>query len=103
MSARASLSPRSMTPVDHDLLIKTVKGLELDAVEMAQSRDPGVPMGTAALATTLWMRFVVFDPSQPQWPDRDRFVLSAGHGSMLVYSLLRLTGCDLPMSEPQRF
>ena len=103
MSARAALTPRSMSPSDHELMVKTIKGLAMDAVEAAQSGHPGMPMGTATLASTLWMRFLVFDPTQPHWPDRDRFVLSAGHGSMLLYSLLHLTGFDLPMSELQHF
>ena len=75
----------------------------MDGVEQARSGHPGMPMGTADLATALWLRFLVHDPSAPQWPDRDRFVLSAGHGSMLLYSLLHLTGYDLPMAELQRF
>ena len=101
--SRAALSPRSIDSADHALMVKTIKGLAMDAVEAAQSGHPGMPMGTAAMASTLWMRFLVHDPSHPHWPDRDRFVLSAGHGSMLLYSLLHLTGYDLPMSELQHF
>jgi transketolase len=84
-------------------MVKTIKGLAIDGVEQAKSGHPGMPMGTADLATALWLRMLVHDPSHPHWPDRDRFVLSAGHGSMLLYSLLHLTGYDLPLSELQRF
>jgi transketolase len=103
MSARAALPPRDHDPALHALLVKTIKGLTMDAVQKASSGHPGMPMGTADMAAALWTRFLVHDPSQPHWPDRDRFVLSAGHGSMLLYSLLHLHGYDLPMSELQRF
>jgi transketolase len=103
MSARAALPPRDHDPAFHTLMAKTIKGLAMDAVQKANSGHPGMPMGTADMATALWTRFLVHDPSQPRWPDRDRFVLSAGHGSMLLYSLLHLHGYDLPMSELQRF
>jgi transketolase len=103
MSARAALPPRDLDPALHTLLVKTIKGLAMDAVQKANSGHPGMPMGAADMAATLWTRFLVHDPSQPRWPDRDRFVLSAGHGSMLLYSLLHLHGYDLPMSELQRF
>lgn len=75
----------------------------MDAVQKANSGHPGLPMGCADMAYVLFTRFLKFDPGNPDWPDRDRFVLSAGHGSMLLYSLLHLTGYDLPMSELQRF
>lgn len=84
-------------------MVKTIKGLAIDGVEQAKSGHPGMPMGTADMATALWLRMLVHDPSQPQWPDRDRFVLSAGHGSMLLYSLLHLTGYGLPIAELQKF
>jgi transketolase len=103
MSARAALPPRDHDPTLHPLLVKTIKGLAMDGVQKANSGHPGMPMGTADMAAALWTRFLVHDPSQPHWPDRDRFVLSAGHGSMLLYSLLHLHGYDLPMSELQRF
>jgi transketolase len=102
-SARAALPPRDHDPAFHTLLVKTIKGLAMDGVQKANSGHPGMPMGTADMATALWTRFLVHDPSQPHWPDRDRFVLSAGHGSMLLYSLLHLHGYDLPMAELQRF
>ena len=84
-------------------MVKTIKALSMDAVQKANSGHPGMPMGTAELATTLWTRFLVHDPAQPSWPDRDRFVLSAGHGSMLLYSLLHLTGYPVPLEELQNF
>ena len=86
-----------------DLCIKTLRFLAVDMVERAGSGHPGLPMGSAAMAYTLWTRFLKFNPGDPQWPDRDRFVLSAGHGSALLYSLLHLTGFDLPLAELQRF
>src|SRR3984957_9319959 len=83
--------------------INTIRILSADAVQQANSGHPGMPMGAAAMAFTLWARFLKHNPKNPQWFDRDRFVLSAGHGSMLLYSLLHLTGYDLPMEEIQRF
>jgi len=80
-----------------------VRGLAMDAVQKANSGHPGMPMGMADAAVVLWSRFLKHDPADPQWPDRDRFILSAGHGSMLLYSLLHLSGYDLPMSELQSF
>jgi transketolase len=75
----------------------------MDAVEKAKSGHPGLPMGAAAMAYVLWTRHLRYNPVNPSWPGRDRFVLSAGHGSMLLYSLLHLTGFDLPMTEIMRF
>jgi transketolase len=75
----------------------------MDAVEKAKSGHPGLPMGAAAMAYVLWTRFLRYNPANPHWHARDRFVLSAGHGSMLLYSLLHLTGFDLPMEEILRF
>src|SRR5881397_2981067 len=83
--------------------IDTVKTLAIDAVEKAKSGHPGMPMGAADYAFDLWLRHLRFDPAAPDWPDRDRFVLSAGHGSMLLYALLHLSGYDLPIAEIQRF
>ena len=77
--------------------------LAIDAVEHANSGHPGLPMGMAEIAVALWTRHLRHDPSAPQWPDRDRFVLSNGHGSMLLYALLHLTGYDLPLDELKRF
>jgi transketolase len=83
--------------------INTIRFLSADAVQKANSGHPGLPMGDAALAYTLWTRFLNFNPANPHWPNRDRFVLSGGHGSMLLYSLLYLTGFDLPLSELEDF
>src|SRR2546422_6848008 len=86
-----------------DLCINTIRVLSIDAVEQAASGHPGMPMGAAPMAYVLWTRHLRHDPAHPKWVDRDRFVLSAGHGSMLLYSLLFLTGYDLPMDEIKRF
>jgi transketolase len=83
--------------------VNTIRFLSVDAVEKARSGHPGLPMGAADVAFVLWNRFLRYDPTAPDWPDRDRFVLSAGHGCMLLYSLLHLSGYDLPMSELQAF
>jgi transketolase len=77
--------------------------LSADGVEKSKSGHPGMPMGAAAMAYVLWTRFLRHNPKNPNWPNRDRFVLSAGHGSMLLYSLLHLTGYDLPLDELQNF
>jgi transketolase len=94
-------------PIDdqelENLCINTIRILSADGVQQANSGHPGMPMGTAAMAFTLWTRFLKFNPADPNWFDRDRFVLSAGHGSMLLYSLLYLTGYDLPLDELKRF
>ena len=83
--------------------VHAIKFLAADAVERARSGHPGMAMGAADVAFVLWSRFLRYDPTAPDWPDRDRFVLSAGHGSMLLYALLHLAGYDLPMSEIQAF
>ncbi|MBI1799665.1 MAG: transketolase [Candidatus Eisenbacteria bacterium] len=85
------------------LAIETIRFLAADAVEKAKSGHPGMPMGMADCAYLLWTRFLRWQPNDPSWPGRDRFVLSAGHGSMLLYSLLHLSGYDLPLEELQRF
>jgi len=85
------------------LSINTIRFLAVDAVQKANSGHPGLPMGAAPMAYVLWTRFMRYDPLKPHWPNRDRFVLSAGHGSMLLYSLLHLTGYNLPLSELQQF
>ena len=84
-----------------NLCINTIRILSADAVQNANSGHPGMPMGAAAMAYTLWTRFLKHNPRNPQWFDRDRFVLSAGHGSMLLYSLLHLTGYDLAARRNQ--
>src|SRR6185436_17776856 len=86
-----------------ELSLNTIRFLSADAVQKANSGHPGLPMGAAAMAYVLWTRFLKHNPTHPQWINRDRFVLSGGHGSMLLYSLLHLTGYDLPMSEVQNF
>jgi transketolase len=86
-----------------DLCINTIRMLSADSVQQANSGHPGMPMGAAAMAYTLWTGFLKHNPKDPHWFDRDRFVLSAGHGSMLLYSLLHLTGYDLPLDELKRF
>jgi transketolase len=85
------------------LAINTLKFLAVDAIEAANSGHPGLPLGAADYAHILWSRYLRHDPRDPQWPDRDRFVLSAGHGSMLLYGLLHLAGYDLPLDELKRF
>lgn len=90
------------TEID-DLSINTVRFLAVDMVQKANSGHPGMPMGAAATAYALWDGFLRFDPEHPRWPDRDRFVLSAGHGCALLYSLLHLTGYDMPMEELKAF
>jgi transketolase len=92
----------SYTDLDR-LAINTIRTLSIDAVQAANSGHPGMPLGAAPMAYVLWTRFLRFDPGDPSWPDRDRFVLSAGHGSMLLYSLLHLTGFDLSLDDLRRF
>ena len=86
-----------------ELCINTLRMLSVDMVQEANSGHPGMPMGAAPMAYVLWTRFLRYHPQNPSWPDRDRFVLSAGHGSALLYSLLHLTGYDLPLEEIKRF
>ncbi|MBM4054334.1 MAG: transketolase [Planctomycetes bacterium] len=86
-----------------ELAVNTLKMLSADAVEKAESGHPGLPMGFADVAFVLWMQFLRFNPKDPHWPNRDRFILSAGHGSMLLYSLLHLFGYDLPLDEIKQF
>ena len=86
-----------------ELCINTIRMLCVDMVQQANSGHPGMPMGAATMAYVLWTRFLRHHPNNPKWPDRDRFVLSAGHGSALLYSLLHLTGYDLPIEELKRF
>ncbi len=94
----------SAPSVAHEDMANAIRFLAADAVEMANSGHPGMPMGMADAATVLFARFLKFDPSAPEWPDRDRFVLSAGHGSMLLYSLLYLTGYeDMTLTELENF
>jgi len=90
-------------PASEGELANSIRALAMDAVEAAKSGHPGMPMGMAEIAVALWKRHLRHNPANPAWPDRDRFVLSNGHGSMLLYSLLHLTGYALPMDELRRF
>ncbi len=94
---------KSVDPVLGNEIVNTIKFLAVDAVERANSGHPGMPMGAADMAFVLWSRFLRYDPAFPLWPDRDRFVLSAGHGCMLLYALLHLAGYDLPASQIRSF
>jgi transketolase len=93
-----------MTQVDHTRMANAIRGLAMDAVEKAKSGHPGLPMGAADIATVLFTQFLKYDAAAPAWPDRDRFVLSAGHGSMLLYALLYLTGNkDMTIDQIKNF
>jgi transketolase len=93
-----------MTQVDHSRMANAIRGLAMDAVEKAKSGHPGLPMGAADIATVLFTQFLKFDAADPKWPDRDRFILSAGHGSMLLYALLYLTGnTDMTLDQLKHF
>ena len=89
---------------DLDLIaVNTIRFLSIDAIQKAGSGHPGLPMGAAPMAYALWTRFLKHNPQNANWFDRDRFVLSAGHGSMLLYSLLHLTGYDLSLEQIKQF
>src|SRR5215208_3478722 len=94
--------PTKSTDIDA-LCINTIRTLSLDAVQKANSGHPGLPLGMAPAAYVLWTKFMRHNPKNPKWFNRDRFLLSAGHGSMLLYSLLHLTGYDLPLDELKNF
>jgi len=91
------------SPISEAELANAIRALAMDAVEAAKSGHPGMPMGMAEIAVALWKRHLRHNPANPDWPNRDRFVLSNGHGSMLLYSLLHLTGYALPIEELKRF
>ena len=103
----ASTVPQALAAADrtaHSDLANAIRALAMDAVEKAKSGHPGLPMGAADVATVLFTQFLKFDAGEPRWPDRDRFVLSAGHGSMLLYALLYLTGVEgMTLDELKRF
>ncbi|HXH49320.1 MAG TPA: transketolase [Terriglobia bacterium] len=101
-AAQTSKDIRSGSELDR-LSINTIRGLAMDAVQKANSGHPGMPMGAASMAYVLWTRHLRYDPLKPRWPNRDRFVLSAGHGCILLYSLLHLTGFDMPLDELKQF
>src|SRR6201988_4650004 len=105
-AAAAATAPPLPAPRDPKLrrMANAIRALAMDAVEQAKSGHPGMPMGMADVATVLFTQFLRLDPRVPDWPDRDRFVLSAGHGSMLLYALLHLTGyADMTLDELERF
>src|SRR5215207_3146213 len=95
-------APVQQQPLDQ-LCINTIRALSLDAAQKANSGHPGLPLGAAPMAYVLWTRFLRHNPRNPKWENRDRFLLSAGHGSMLIYSLLHLTGYELPLDELKNF
>jgi len=102
--ARPTVTPSSTANISHKDMANAIRALAMDAVQQANSGHPGMPMGMADVATVLFTRFLKFDPLRPDWPDRDRFVLSAGHGSMLLYALLYLTGYpEMTVEEIRNF
>jgi transketolase len=102
LAAQTAILARPLTPARR--MADAIRALAIDAVEAANSGHPGLPMGIAEVATTLWTRYLKFDAADPRWPDRDRFVLSAGHGSMLLYALLHLTGqAGMTIEDIKRF
>src|SRR5438445_342643 len=117
MNAKASATAVAQSPrtgaadatmvvsrAEHDRMANAICALAMDAVEQAKSGHPGLPMGAADIATVLFTRVMKFDPADPKWPDRDRFVLSAGHGSMLLYAALYLTGYEsVTLDEIKKF
>src|SRR6267142_1794725 len=102
MSARMK-EETNATPELDQLCINTIRTLTIDAVQKAKSGHPGLPLGAAPMAYVLWTKFMRYNPRNPKWENRDRFLLSAGHGCMLLYSLLHLTGYDLPLDEIKNF
>ena len=90
--AQTETQTKTAPDIAHRDMVNAIRALSMDAVQAAKSGHPGMPMGMADVATVLYRDFLKFDAAHPDWPDRDRFVLSAGHGSMLLYSLLHLTG-----------
>lgn len=86
-----------------ELCINSIRALSIDAIQKANSGHPGLPLGAAPMAYTLWTRHLQHDPRSPKWRNRDRFVLSGGHGSMLLYSLLYLTGYDVTLDDLRSF
>ncbi|MAC53937.1 MAG: transketolase, partial [Gimesia sp.] len=98
------MTPSATSSVSLDeLCVNTLRLLSVDMVQKAGSGHPGLPLGSAAMAYALWDRFLRVNPADPNWPDRDRFVLSAGHGCALLYSLLHVTGYELSLDELKQF
>src|SRR5256885_11423347 len=102
MSARMEKDTDATSELDQ-LCINTIRALAIDAVQNAKSGHPGLPLGAAPMAYVLWTKFMRYNPKKPKWENRDRFLLSAGHGCMLLYSLLHLTGYDLSLDEIKNF
>src|SRR5438477_1482969 len=102
MSARMQ-KESDITPELDQLCINTIRALTIDAVQKAESGHPGLPLGAAPMAYVLWTKFLSYNPKNPKWENRDRFLLSAGHGCMLLYALLHLTGYDLSLDEIKNF
>ncbi|GAA5514311.1 transketolase [Deinococcus carri] len=102
MSAEQQGQPQGQQNVDQ-LSVNTIRTLAIDAVQRANSGHPGAPLGMAPMGYVLWQKFLHHNPQNPEWPGRDRFVLSAGHASMLIYSLLHLTGYDMPLEDLKNF
>src|SRR6202158_3963365 len=98
-----ALGAKMSQPSLDQLAINTIRTLSMDAVQKANSGHPGTPMALAPLAFTLWNRYLRHNPSNPQWPGRDRFILSNGHACMLLYSMLYLTGYDLSLDDIKQF
>src|ERR1700694_1981172 len=96
-------APPARTAPDPALLANAIRALAMDTVQAANSGHPGMPMGMAEIAVALWNHHLRHNPANPRWEDRDRFVLSNGHGSMVLYALLHLTGYALPIEEIKRF
>jgi transketolase len=104
VTSQAQVAATTATSAAHNKMANAIRVLAMDAVEQAKSGHPGLPMGAADIATVLFSQFLKFDPAEPNWADRDRFVLSAGHGSMLMYALLHLTGYQaMTIDEIKRF
>ncbi len=99
----STTTPDALRSVDRQTKANAIRALSMDAVQKAKSGHPGMPMGMADISEVLWCDFLKHNPSNPAWPDRDRFILSNGHGSMLHYALLHLAGYDLPITELQNF
>ena len=97
------MSQQTIDTRAEDLAVNTIKFLAVDGVEKAKSGHPGLPMGAADMAYVLWTKFLRYNPADPKWPNRDRFILSGGHGSMLLYSLLHLAGYDVSLDDLKSF
>ncbi|MFM1787923.1 MAG: transketolase Tkt, partial [Pseudomonadota bacterium] len=100
--AMKAAAPKYQSPIEKDMA-NAIRALAMDAVQKANSGHPGMPMGMAEMAVALWRDHLNHNPTDPKWANRDRFVVSNGHGSMLLYALLHLTGYDLPMEELRNF